>query len=60
MGALHLRRYRMALDRIGEVVRGMQPREKGKVWVVVLIILIKVLGAMRRAGFSSDDVKDMG
>ena len=59
MGALHPLRYRMALDRIGEVVRGMQPREKGKVGLVV-ISPVQVLGAMRRAGFSSDDVKDMG
>ena len=56
---MHPLRYRMALDRIGEVVRGMQPREKGKVGLAV-ISPVQVLGAMRRAGFSSDDVKDMG
>ena len=61
-------RYRGALDRIGEVVKGLQPREKGKVpphipfqsWLSESHQLLQILEAMRKAGFSCEDVKDLG
>ena len=42
-------KYRRALDSIGNLLRSMQPRQKGK-----------VLSCMRQAGFSQDDLKEMG
>lgn len=42
-------KYRLALDSIGTVVRNMQPKQKGK-----------ILNSMRQAGFSQEDLKEMG
>ena len=53
------------MDCIGEVVKGLQPREKGKVILFQKRLpgfseISQMLGAMRKAGFSCDDVKDLG
>ena len=53
------------MDCIGEVVKGLQPREKGKVSLFQKRLpgfseISQMLGAMRKAGFSCDDVKDLG